>query len=370
MSAALEAELEHAELQLGRATKEHTLAENERSELKAQLSRQERSEKTAMAQLQGQLEGVQNDFKEAAAQRNALQTDAAVRDVARRASEESLTKFRELSLAEAKVAESRASDALKLEGMLTVARDSHANASKELQSRLDRTELDASQASKLRAEVQKLEADLTRAKQISVTQQAAPPPDSKDTELARQRAIEIVGLNADLKKSVVQIADLTKERDDAKTALGKKAKEFGDMETKALEQIKKQQALLDELDRNGQEAHSLLAEAPIPGQDRTMQVQALAEARKRLVQGMQSAFLDLNDSALLDLDEESLPEGWEKFEDEQGQTYYHCHATNETSWEPPPKPVLPAGWEKLKTDEGATYYHKDETNETRWDFPA
>ena len=69
-----------------------------------------------------------------------------------------------------------------------------------------------------------------------------------------------------------------------------------------------------------------------------------------------------------------LPEGWSAIETDQGETYYYCEGTGETSWERPPAPEpaadpLPEGWEAIDANDGETYFYNTATGESTWDRP-
>lgn len=80
-----------------------------------------------------------------------------------------------------------------------------------------------------------------------------------------------------------------------------------------------------------------------------------------------------------------LPEGWAKFVDSQGRTYYHHARSGKNQWERPEKeewdrpeawtpqyvehPTLPKGWQKLVDAQGRTYYYDSIVGVTQWERP-
>lgn len=81
---------------------------------------------------------------------------------------------------------------------------------------------------------------------------------------------------------------------------------------------------------------------------------------------------------------DALPEGWEVRYDDDGDAYYYNQVTEDTQWERPEAPAvvaeaegadagepeLPAGWTKLFDDDGDAYYYNETTEETQWEAPT
>ncbi|EDQ88910.1 uncharacterized protein MONBRDRAFT_25610 [Monosiga brevicollis MX1] len=65
---------------------------------------------------------------------------------------------------------------------------------------------------------------------------------------------------------------------------------------------------------------------------------------------------------------------------QDGRTYYHNTATNETSWNPPPAPApapapapqqqTPGTWQEARAPDGRVYYYNTVTQATSWEKPA
>lgn len=69
--------------------------------------------------------------------------------------------------------------------------------------------------------------------------------------------------------------------------------------------------------------------------------------------------------------EEDLPPGWQKMEDEDGRVYYADHASKTTTYErPTPRQgQLPPGWEVARNPEGIAYFLDHNTHTTTFDDP-